>query len=315
MSEITRGSSPTTPDEAKQLWTQLRTALVTYQSAMTTPGDLLTIEAPRVSDDHVAPYVQLIGDDGTIHARISGDRVLHPLQHMDPALGEFLDVNGWTAPDGSDPCWRIEAPIALAEHTAEEVVETLCGGFAVPHPSMLTCAAQGPSAVLRHLLHLAEGEPPTGGPADFAESAARRVATQRVIDTEGSLDLIALALACFAGEGDPETVIDGDGDLVVGDEHGPIYVSVHPDEAVLMVWALVVPEVAARRQAARELAALNDRALWSRWTMHSRQVLQSAKLGADPFVPHHLRALVAAFAAERAATVADLRLRLQKEYR
>lgn len=303
MSEINTGERPGEAGDDLGRWRVFGEALVTYQHAMTTPDDVLELCAPRSCGGAVR--LQGAGSGEGIHVRANGTIAL------DEEVATTLSELEWEQVSEVD--WVIHAQQGWEEYTAAELALLLNAGWGIPDPFLLTFDAKGPSATLSHLLGLMRQEEVPMDAAEFIERAESRVADEPIIEPASAQDVRYLVQAVVKSILGYAPTVDDDGDLVAATPGGTVAISVRSGGRYAELWAVPVTAVTSRQAAAREVAVINSRSTWSRWSLGSHQVAQRLRIPTTPFVPAVVRGMVDTFFAELMRTLPDLSTRLQKE--
>jgi hypothetical protein len=307
-----RGADDTV-DEADELggaWERFAGALGDYLRTMVDPeeGDHLLVELPSGDPDGCSPYAQFAGFDGgrMLRAELSGDSFLAPQHRLSEEAHRWLVGAGWAGNvvDGApeERNWHRDVPVAEAGEVAREVVSALRDRFGTTHPELLTHRAWGPASAGVEVLGLCASEDVPLEAPDVDSAIAHL--------PEGRPELVALVRAVLRATYDGEPEVDEDGDFVLQHEGQPVWVRVRAEQPAVEIMTRVAHEVRSRRSTAVELSLLNRDNLWVRWTLRERTVWQTLVLPGMPFVPEHLRRMLALYLEALSETREDLVLRL-----
>ena len=147
--------------------------------------------------------------------------------------------------------------------------------------------------------------------ADFHDTARSERNDDDLVLFPGDRDeLIAQVGAALREKFGKQIFIDSDGDYVLNHLGQSIWVRVHADAPVIMVFARVAHDVYSRRATEVELGILNRKTVLCKWSLAGRAVYQEAAMLGTPFVPLHLSALLDSFYAAMASTRGDLAYRI-----
>ena len=131
----------------------------------------------------------------------------------------------------------------------------------VPHPALLTIDATGPASRGVGILGLAAHDD-DGRLAPRDDTPTRRE------------ELLHEILTHVQQQFDPETEIDEDGDVPLLIEGVRLWVRVHHNPLVIQLFTRAVDGVASAKRAGTELAVVNRRYIWSRWTYRRGDIWQ-----------------------------------------
>ena len=163
----------------------------------------------------------------------------------------------------------------------------------VPHPALLTVEASGPASRGVGILGLAtheDGERPT--PQD--DTPSRREVLLHEILTHAQHEF------------DPEIELDEDGDVPLLIEGVRLWVRVHHNPLVVQLFTRVVDDVASAKRAGTELAVVNRRYIWSRWTYRRGDIWQRLCISPTAFSMTLFDEMLEAFVANHHDVADDL---------
>lgn len=293
-------------DPIDAAWADLADAVVVHLRTMTDPEErdflILQVEGP---EDEVGgqPYVQFAGyDDGhRVRGEISGPRVVRPEQRpATEGLGDALRKDGW---DETDETYFLEVGDAGLAGMVTTTLAALRETFRVPHPSLLTYVAEGPSAVEAQRLGLTAADDLVREP-DLRERP-RPVAVE-VHDRDHLRFLVDQHLRDRFGV-TPEV---RNGMMLVRHDGLLVRVKVAAPGVPIVISTCVVEDVQSRHQACVELALMNGRSQFFSWGLRGRQVWPSTTVWAQPFVADHLDLALRSFLRHLKYSRDDVRLRL-----
>lgn len=240
-------------DEATGLeldaWTLFQTRLAAYLSTMVDPSDTdrLTLLVPGGDDRPSGTIAVSTFDAGAaIRADMAGD---------------------YTCREISDT-----ADLARA------ITEVISFRYALPHPGLVTVAAEGPAAPGVGILGLASDS------AVHSDSITEDTdEDRRVMFPSGRDELLAQVLAHLRATIDEDLEADSDEDIPIVVDGIGMWVCVPHGEPMIKLFSPAVLKIVSRRQAGIELNILNRDHGLTRWIRRDRTIWQELLVPAYPF--------------------------------
>lgn len=256
-------------------WGELQDELTARLEAME-PDDSYVIgtEGPDWEAGELTPYVQFARDADHFHLEVSSNQFLTGRHQLSPGAEAALAELGLAEPDEEgSPNHHLVAPVADAPRLAVIAVRVLRDVLGIPHPAFLepnqTC------------------EDPTVD-TSWVDEDEPEVTTPR--DRDHLQELVDRALAPVFGQMPRH---DDDGDIPVTAGTAMLFVRVLPQVPVVQLFSCVVEQVSDLDAAAFEVGVLNRDSLFIRWVLLDDRVMAYVNLPSYPFVPEHLRSVVA----------------------
>ncbi|MEA5155813.1 T3SS (YopN, CesT) and YbjN peptide-binding chaperone 1 [Raineyella sp.] len=264
-----------------QAWDEFELRLAEVISVIDDSADF-TIGCVAVDESQV-PYVMFTAvDRTTIRAEASSNSVLgedYQLGSEELALMERL---GWSAPTNEGPrptanFW-MEMDQEASDRLAAAAVGALRDVFGVQHPVFLA-----PD-------HLAEVLTPRPEPlAGATEFDAEDVMAIIPVDTQHLNDMIEAELTEMFGHA---PLRDHEGDIALRVGSAMLFLRVSQDGRELILFSVIVHDVAGRSRAAEVLNDLNADARMVKFHLVRDKVFASLSVLTHPFVPAHLHQAV-----------------------
>ncbi len=286
-------------------WTRFQARLADRLAALgVDEGALVEVEVGLDEDDleGAAPYAQLTGlGDGLLRGEVSSNAYLDDRYRLDEEQQRRLVELGWHEPATAPGTWEEHgtanffADVARreADRLAVMVVRALREVFGVAHPAFLRAD------------DLSDGEGPVEEPCPAAPGPAEPLAAH----VDGYDDLqqrVEQALVPMLGEVER----DDDGDIPVPCGTALVWVRVEQDAPVVQLFSVVVDGLVDRKKAAFEVNVLNRDVRFVKFVHSGRRIVAHANLPAWPFVPEHLRSMLAGMATKLDEVGGDLVTRL-----
>ena len=237
-------------------------------------------------EEGAAPYVQFCAfGEGMLRGEVAGNHVLDDRWQLDDQAMAALAELGWAAPtyapddepDHGSLNHYVDVERTEADRLAVMTTRALRDVFGVPHPALLT------------------GDVPDAEPAPANEAAAHErgdepVATFPYGGRDELLALVDRALMPYFGHAPRH---DTDGDIPVDTGRSVFFVRVPEEVPVVEIFGCIAVDVTDPVAAEREIAILNRDARFAKFRLAGDSVVVELQLPAWPFVPEHLRAMVA----------------------
>jgi hypothetical protein len=236
-----------------------------------------------------------------LRGEVSSNAYLDDRYRLDEEQQRRLVELGWHEPATAPGTWEehgtanffVDVARREADRLAVMVVRALREVFGVAHPAFLRAD------------DLTGGEEPVEEPclatADPAEPLAARV--------DGYDDLlrrVERALVPMLGEVER----DDDGDIPVPCGSALVWVRVEQDAPVVQLFSVVVDGLVDQKKAAFEVNVLNRDVRFVKFVQSGRRIVAHVNLPAWPFVPEHLRSMLAGMATKLDEVGGDLVTRL-----
>lgn len=262
-------------------WSRFQARLGVHLAEMA-EDDTLVIGVESAREDETAPYVQLLATGDELYLEASSNEHLTGPHRLSAGAEATLAELGLEPPTGtpeevaaSDGTANhaLTVPRADADRLAVTAVRILRRVFAVPHPAFLE----------------AEGlfdEPLTSAAGELDEGLVPVVPRNRA----HLLELVDEALTPVFGHV-PEH--DDDGDIPVVTGSALVFVRVLEQTPAIELFTVVVDGIEHLDRAAFEVNVLNRDARFLQYVLVEDRVLAYLHIPAYPFVPHHLRGLLA----------------------
>lgn len=279
---------------AAQAWVRFQARLADRLAAME-QDDVLVVEALVGDDDQpgAAPYVQFCAwGPGLLRGEVASNHVLMPLRELDAEGERALVELGYDAPtydpdqepdgdpdeeaDGGSLNFFVDVEQTEADRLAVMSVRALRDVFGVADPALLTG-------------DLADGGIVPSEPAAF-ERGDEPVAAYPEGGHEELTVLVDRALTSYFGH---EPRHDDDGDIPVDLGGNVLFVRVHESVPVVELFACVVSDVQDLERAAFEVNVLNRDVRFVKFRLTGDAIMAELHLPSWPFVPEHLRAMLA----------------------
>jgi hypothetical protein len=243
--------------------------------------EVLEVEVEAAVDEPESgcpPYVQFWrGAGDSVMGEVSGNRHLHAAHHLDKVARRRLADIGWLRPRPKHDLFNFwtEVDQSHADQLAVMAVTALQEVFGVMHPAFL-----GGDVRI--------GEDPDLPPADTVEPPAEPLAT--TTSGRSHLDqLVDQALLPLLGPVNR----DDDGDIRVESGTAAVFVRTTPHAPMIIIWAEVVVDVTDLERARFEVELLNRERAFAKFVVVDDRILAQVHLSATPFVPEHLRQMLA----------------------
>ena len=264
------------------------------------PGEVLKVAVEAAVDEPesgCAPYIQFCRGEGvSVLGEVSGNRYLHVAHHLDKKVRRRLTEIGWSRPKPKHGLFNFRAEVdqSHADQLAVMAVTALREVFGVMHPAFLV----GDVGV---------GEDPDLPYADTVEPPDEPLATTS--DGLEHLDqLVGQALLPLLGQVPNR---DDDGDIPVVSGTAVVFVRTLPHAPVIMVWAEVVVKISDLERAKFEVEVLNRERPFAKFVLVDDRIVAQVHLPAAPFVPEHLRQMLAMMCALADEVDDDLAVRVR----
>ncbi len=278
-------------------WIRFQADLTVHLTEMG-EGDTLVVSV-EASEEDLGPYVQFLAEGDELQMEASSNEYLHEPYRLSAADEAALAELGFQPPtrsaqgggsgeDGSAN-HTLDRLRRHADQLAVIAVRVLRDVFSVPHPVFLD--SEG---------HLDR--------TPLVDSTDAEPAMQAVVprDRDQLVALVDEALAAVLGH---EPHHDDDGDVPVRRDGSLIFVRVHPHVPTVELFTSVVSDITDLERAAFEVGVLNRDSQFVRYVLVEDRVLGYVDVPGLPFVPHHLRALLATMFKVIGEVEADLAVR------
>lgn len=275
---------------AAQAWVRFQARLADRLAAME-QDDVLVVEAMVGDDDEpgAAPYVQFCAwGPGLLRGEVASNHVLMVPRELDAEGERALVELGYDAPtydpdeepaegaDGGSLNFSVDVEQTEADRLAVMSVRALRDVFGVADPALLTG-------------DLADDGRVPSEPAAF-ERGDEPVAAYPHGGHEELSALVDRALTTYFGH---EPRHDDDGDIPVDLGGNVLFVRVHESVPVVELFACVVSDVQDLERAAFEVDVLNRDVRFVKFRLAGDAIMADLQLPSWPFVPEHLRAMLA----------------------
>lgn len=272
----------------KRAWAAFQTRLADHIAGMS-DDDILIVELGGGDhSDGAAPYVQFKAWGGDlVRCEVTSNAYLDPLFGLSTDAERVLTGLGWNAPtygrreeaDSGSDNFHLDLERSYADRLAAMTVRAFRDVWSVPHPAFLIADALG------------QAPPPDLGVTGQAEVEPPPLpAISHPQDAEDLQRLVDETLTPVFGH-PPQK--DDDGDIPVRSGSALVFVRVRRDAPVVEVFAPLVRDISGRTRAAEVVADLNRRSVFIRFVLLDDAVLAVISLPAMPFVPAHLRDMLA----------------------
>lgn len=257
--------------------------------------DAVVIDVEAADElDGASPYVQFVvfGDGTMLRGEVSSDAYLDERYALGEAGSARLRSLGWHEPtvgpgepegQGSANFFR-DVEVGDGDRLAVMAVKALREVFGVLHPAFLHGEDLGPDETAGW-----EGSATGMGVAPVAEPEPEERVTMAE-SSEHLKELVDETLMQMFGEPPSR---DDDGDVPVPYGSSVVYVRVNEAAPVVELFSLVVSGVRDRDRAAFEVSVLNRDVRFVKFHLAGDRVVAQLQLPAWPFVPAHLRSLLA----------------------
>ncbi|MBA2532419.1 MAG: hypothetical protein H0V23_10000, partial [Nocardioidaceae bacterium] len=234
-----------------------------------------------------APYAQFtVQGTDLIRGEVTSNAYLAPAYVLDERGEGLLAELGWGAPTyrrGDEPDrgsanFHVDLPRSYADRLAAMAIRALRDVWSVPHPAFLTAETAD------------EELPDLGLPAPAEPEPANALEVGYPVDADDLQRLVDASLTPVFGH-PPEK--DADGDIPVRSGNTLLFVRVRRDSPVVEVLAPLVRDITGRTRAAEVVADLNRGSSLTKFVLMDDTVFAVVALPARPFVPAHLRDMLA----------------------
>ena len=268
-------------------WREFQARLADQLVAM--DEDDVALIAARVGEEPeagAAPYVQFCAfGEGMLRAEVAGNHVLDERWQLDDQAMSALAELGWAAPtyapddepDHGSLNHFVDVERTEGDRLAVMATRALRDVFGVPHPALLTG-------------DVGDEEPAPASEAAAHERGDEPVATFPYGGRDELVALVDRALTPYFGS---EPRHDSDGDIPVDAGRSIFFVRVPEEVPVIEIFGCIAADVADHVAAEREIAILNRDARFAKFRLAGDSIVVELQLPAWPFVPEHLRAMVA----------------------
>ena len=245
-------------------------------------GETLLIEAEVGAEEleGAAPYVQFagFGNGAMLRGEVSSNVYLDERHRLDEHQVARLVEQGWARPTDESPNYHRDVPVGEGDRLAVGAVSVLRDVLGVTHPAFLICED----------LETFTPKPLPPRPARDAEPVEPLATIPE--SHEHLQELVDTALTLLFGE-PPEK--DPDGDIPVPYGSSLVFVRVDPEAPVVHLFSPVVLDVTDRERAAFEVNVLNRDVGFLSFHLSGDRIVALLQLPAWPFVPEHLRTMLA----------------------
>jgi len=262
-------------------WRRFRRALAD-RIADLEPGEVLEVAVEAAVDEPesgCAPYLQFRrGEGDSVLGEVSGNHYLHDAHRLDKEARQRLTEIGWSRPKSKHGLFNFLAEVdqSHADQLAVMAVTALHEVFGVTHPAFL----MGDVRIGEDL-----GLPN----ADTVELPDEPLATTPV-GREHLDQLVDQALVPFLGQVPNR---DDDGDIPVVNGTAVVFLRILPHAPLIKIWAEVSVEVSELDRAKFEVEVLNRERPLAKFVLVDDRIVAQVHLPAVPFVPEHLRQMLA----------------------
>jgi hypothetical protein len=268
-------------------WREFQAQLADRLAALE-EDDVVVVEAMVGEEPEAgaAPYVQFCAfGDGMLRGEVASNHVLDERWELGAESVRALGELGWAAPtyapdeepDHGSLNHYVDVEQSDADRLAVMATRALRDVFGVPHPALLTGDVAGE----------------VSAPAAEGAAAERADEALAAFPHGGHEELTAMvdrALTPYFGH---EPRHDSDGDIPVTAGLSVFFVRVAEDVPVVELFGCVATEVTDPDAARREVEILNRDVRFAKFRVSGGSVVVECQLPAWPFVPEHLRAMVA----------------------
>ena len=243
-------------------------------------GEVLSVEVEVAADETesgCAPYIQFSsGEADSVLGEVSGNQYLPAGHRLDKQARRRLVEIGWSRPRPKHGLFNFGAEVdqSHADQLAVMAVTALQEVFAVIHPAFLVGDDQ--LATRSH------------GPKHLDQ-------------------LVEQALLPLLGQ-TPDR--DDDGDIRVESGTEVVFVRTGPRAPVITIWTEVAVEIGDLERAEFEVAVLSREQPFAKFVLVGDRILAQVLLPAAPFVPQHLRQMLAMMCALADEVGDDLAVRV-----
>ncbi len=267
-------------------WREFQARLADRLAAME-EDDVVVVEAITGHEPEAgaAPYVQFCAyGPGMLRGEVAGNHVLDEPWQLDAQGVRTLGEIGYAAPtyapdeepDHGSLNHYVDVEQAEADRLAVMATRALRDVFGVPHPALLTGDVDAQDGdVTEGSAHERSDEPVAAFPHGGREELAA---------------MVDRALTPYFGD---EPRHDSDGDIPVVAGLSLFFVRVPEGVPVVELFGCVVTDVTDRKAARREVEILNRDVRFAKFRLSGDSIMVDLQLPAWPFVPEHLRAMVA----------------------
>ncbi|WOP18050.1 T3SS (YopN, CesT) and YbjN peptide-binding chaperone 1 [Raineyella sp. LH-20] len=263
-----------------QAWDEFELRLAEVISVIDDSADF-TIGCVAVDESQV-PYVTFTAlDRTTIRAEASSNAVLGEDYQLGSEQLALMERLGWSAPtiEGPRPTanFWIELDQEASDRLAAAAVGALRDVFGVQHPVFLA-----PD-------HLAEVLTPRAEPLSGSEFDAEDVIATIPVNTRHLNEMIEAELTDMFGHA---PLRDHEGDIALRVGSAMLFLRLSRDGRELILFSVIVHDVAGRSRAAEVLNDLNADARMVKFHLVRDKVFASLSVLTHPFVPAHLHQAV-----------------------
>ena len=267
----------------RQFQAQLADRLTTMEEDDVAVVEAMVGEEPEAG---AVPYVQFCAyGPGMLRGEVAGNHVLDArwalAEESVRTLGEIGYHEPSYAPDDEPDHGSlnhyVDLPQGEADRLAVMATRALRDVFGVPHPALLSgdLVDETDAGAVEAAAHERLDEPvaafPHGGPEELSAMVDR-------------------ALTPYFGH---EPRHDSDGDIPVTAGLSLFFVRVHEELPVVEMFGCVATDVTDLEAAQREVTILNRDVRFAKFRLSGDSIMVDLQLPAWPFVPEHLRAMVA----------------------
>lgn len=262
-------------------------------------GETLLVEAEVGEEelDGAAPYVQFVGygEGAMLRGEVSSNAYLDERHRLDDSQAARLAEQGWARPTEESPNFHRDVPVEEGDRLAVGAVTVLRDVLGVTHPAFLICEDLETFTPKPLPPRPAREEEPVEPLATIPESH------------EHLQELVDAALTLLFDER-PEK--DPDGDIPVPYGSSLVFVRVEPEAPVVHLFSPVVLDVTDRERAAFEVNVLNRDVEFLTFHLSGDRIVARLQLPAWPFVPEHLRTMLAGMSSKLDDLDDDLAVRV-----
>ena len=268
-------------------WREFQARLADRLAAM--EEDDVAIVAAMVGEEPeggAAPYVQFCAfGDRMLRGEVASNHVLDERWELGEESVRALAELGYAAPtyapdeepDHGSLNHHVDVEQGEADRLAVMATRALRDVFGVPHPALLTGDVADEASA-----------PPVEGAA--SDRADEPLAAFPHGGHEELAAMVDRALTPYFGH---EPRHDSDGDIPVVAGLTLFFVRVPEEQPIVEMFGCVVTDVTDREAARREVAILNRDVRFAKFRLSGDNIVVDLQLPAWPFVPEHLRGMVA----------------------
>lgn len=270
----------------QRAWGDFRERLADHIALMA-DDDNLILSAPEADEEIEAsvPYVQFCAyGEGAVRCEASSNAFLEVAYRLNDDDQRALETAGWNAPtpdvpEGS-PNFFIDLDAEFADQAAAMAVVALRDVFGLAHPTFLNAYAWNEDGPVVFDV----------GREVFAEPNDELPLAVMPADRDELCELVDRTLS--AGFGSPP-IKDEDGDIPVRAGSALVFVRVEESKPVIEIFTPLVKGVTNWTRAAEVLSDLNKEKSFVKFHLNDDYVIAKIQLPALPFVPQHLRDMLA----------------------